>query len=73
MTVRVHVNGHKIRGNLKHGKDDPPIAIRGPGRGVRYANEVELVGPARVVYRPRNPLSCGARLWVEAEDVVIVS
>lgn len=72
MSVKVHVNQHKIRGNLKHGRNDPPIAIRGPGRGVRYAYEVELVGAARVIYSPNKPLSCGARLWIEADDALIM-
>jgi hypothetical protein len=32
-----------------------------------YANEVEIDGPARVVYRPDNPLPCGAHVWIETK------
>jgi len=43
----------------------------------RYASEVVILGPggeemARVVYRPHNPLSCGARCWIETEREVVI-
>ena len=43
----------------------------------RYATEVVILGPdgeevARVVYRPHDPLSCGARCWIETQGEVQV-
>jgi hypothetical protein len=70
--VRVHVNKNVIASNLKHGRNEPPIAIRRTKTGAaEYAHEVRLIGEARVVYRPDQPLKCGARLWIEADDAVI--
>ena len=30
--------------------------------------EVEIHGPSRMVYRPEDPLACGAKLWIETES-----
>ena len=35
-----------------------------------YAHEVNITGPAKVVYSPDKPLSCGARVWIETNDPV---
>jgi hypothetical protein len=34
--------------------------------------EVEFSGPSKMVYRPENPLPCGAKLWIETENCVIL-
>ena len=70
MSVIVHVNQHVIRRNVKTGEREPPITVR-RGRKTTRAHAVEIVGPARVVYSPDKPLSCGARLWIEATDAVL--
>ena len=67
MTVIVHVNRAVMARNTKTGGSEPPIIIR-RGRKREYAQEVELIGPARVVHSPHKPLSCGARVWIEAAD-----
>jgi hypothetical protein len=36
-----------------------------------YAHEVEILGPSKIVYSPKKPLSCGARVWIETESEVI--
>jgi hypothetical protein len=65
--VRIHVNMHVIRRNQKTGEREPPLTIiRGSKRERGHA--VDIVGTARVVYRPDKPLSCGARVWIEADD-----
>lgn len=68
--VRVHINRHIIAANHKHGRTDPPISVVKKGKTLRAA-AVDLIGPARVIYRPEKPLKCGARLWIECDDVVI--
>ena len=35
------------------------------GKTNRYAHEVRIEGPSKIVYRPDKPLSCGARVWIE--------
>jgi hypothetical protein len=59
--VRIHINRHVVAANRKHGRSDPPISIVRKGRTTRVS-EVEILGPARVVYSPDRPLKCGARV-----------
>jgi hypothetical protein len=67
MTVIVHVNRNTIASNAKHLTNEPPLIIR-RGSKREYAHEVELIGPAKIIHSPHNPLSCGARVWIEAAD-----
>lgn len=71
--TRVHVNQHTIRRNYKTGANDPVLTVK-CGKSNRYAHEVEILGPSRLVYAgagsARQPLSCGARVWVETEAEV---
>jgi len=69
MKTRIHVNQHVIRSNRKNGKSDPVITVK-QGRRNRYAMEVQLTGPGRVVYSPCKPLSCGAEVWIETDHPV---
>lgn len=66
----ITINGQTIR---KRG--DKPIRIaRTPSdQSPVYANEIEIVGPARLVYDPDNRLvRCGARCAIVCEDVKVV-
>jgi hypothetical protein len=74
MTItRVHVNQSVIRRNHKTGADEPVLTVKS-GKSNRYAHEVEILGPSRLVYAgagsARKPLSCGARVWIETEAEV---
>ena len=69
MIKRIHVNMHKIRFNKKHGTNDPVLTVK-TGRSNRYAHNVEILGPSKVIYRPEQPLSCGARVWIETDSEV---
>lgn len=69
--VRIHVNQHVIRRNKMHGEYEPPLRVIRKGRS-EPAYQVEIVGPARVVYSPDKPLKCGARVWIEAQDAQII-
>jgi hypothetical protein len=31
-----------------------------------YAHEVHINGKSKIVYSPDKPLSCGAKVWIEA-------
>lgn len=66
----VHVNMHNIRFNAKHGPLKPVITVK-RGKNNTYCNEVEILGPSKVVYSDEKPLSCGARVWIETEAKVL--
>lgn len=72
----IHVNQHIIKSNKKNNRNDPPLTIKTyksnhKGHEViiydKYGNEV-----CRIVNRPKNPLSCGAVVWLETENKVEV-
>ena len=72
MKTRIHVNQHVIRSNSKSGERDPVLTVK-QGKKNTYAHEVEIEGPAKVVYSPDKPLSCGAKVWVETEGEVKIT
>lgn len=71
MAVKVHVNQLVIRQNIHAAEKQPPLSIIRKGKVTR-AHRVKLIGLSEVVYSPDKPLKCGARVWIEAEDVEIV-
>jgi hypothetical protein len=66
MTKIIHINRNVIQQNAKHGRTEPVCRVQ-DGKHIRYAMEVEIHGPSRMVYRPDKPLSCGAKLWIETD------
>ena len=67
----IHVNGQRIRQNLKQNQQEPVITVK-KGNSNLYGHEVEVPGGCRVVYRPHNP-KCGARVWIESlYDVKVI-
>jgi hypothetical protein len=69
--VIVHVHRQRIAQNVKHCTNEPAIIIR-RGRQREYAHQVRLVGEVRMVSSMASPLSCGARVWIEADDAVSI-
>lgn len=67
MTI-IHVNRQHIAMNAKDGRDRPVYTIKDKGR-TRYAREVNILGPSRMVYNGTQ-LKCGARAWIETESPV---
>ena len=61
----IHVNTHKIKQNQKHQQKEPVITVK-RGNTNQYGHEVEIPGGCRVVYRPKNPICGGARVWIES-------
>lgn len=70
MKTIVHVNQHVIKANRKNSEFNPPLTVK-TYKENRYANEVIINGPCKVVYRPEKPLSCGAVCWIETQSEVI--
>jgi len=74
--VFISINGQTVRSNAKNGTKKPPIRIAKTrsDSNPQYANEVELVGNARLVYDPEKAIMrCGARMVLVADDVKIIS
>jgi hypothetical protein len=71
MKTYIHVNQHKIRGNLKHGTNDPVITVK-EGKSNTYCHEVKIDGPSVVRYGENGEkiLACGARVVIETESKV---
>jgi len=71
MKTIIHVNQHVIKSNRKDNKTDPVLTVK-TYKDNRYAMDVIIHGPSRVVYSPDKPLSCGAHVWIETEaDVTL--
>ena len=66
MKAKVHINQHRIRSNAKTGDREPVITVK-TYKSNEYATSVRINGPSEVVYSPDKPLSCGAKVWIEAE------
>ena len=67
----IHINQHVIRRNQKTGEREPVITVKNYKEN-RYGHAVKIDGPCVVRYEPDNPLSCGARVWIETESPVEV-
>ena len=71
MKTRIHVNQHKIKSNKKNNLSEPVITVK-TSKSNTYAHKVDILGPAKVIYSPNKPLSCGAKVWIETESEVII-
>lgn len=70
MRTRIHVNQHAIKAN-KGQLGLPVLTIKDYKRN-RKADTAEVLDSqgnvvCRVVYRPDDPLDCGAKCWVETD------
>lgn len=61
----IHVNRQHLAMNAKDDGDRQVYTIK-QGSKTRYAQEVEINGPCRLVYN-KNQLKCGARAWIETD------
>lgn len=77
MKTKIHINQHRIKSNRKHGETEPVITCK-TYKSNTYGKEVDICDAdgncvARVIYRPEAPLSCGAHVWVETDNDVVVN
>lgn len=71
MTAIIHVNRQHIAMNANDGGNRPVYTIK-DGKKIRYAREVIINGPSRMVYNGTQ-LKCGARAWIETEaDLTLI-
>jgi hypothetical protein len=71
MKTIIHVNQHVIKSNRKNGVQNPVLTVK-TYKENKYAHEVDIKGPSKVVYSPDKPLSCGAHVWIETYHVVTI-
>ena len=71
MKKKIHINQHKIRSNKKNNIEEPVITVK-TSKSNNYAKEVDILGKSKLVYKPTKPLPCGARVWIETEDKVVL-
>jgi len=73
MKTYIHVNQHHIRSNKTKGTNLPVITVK-QGKKNTYCNEVEILGPSKVIYGGNDKplLSCGARVVIITESEVII-
>ena len=71
MKKKIHINQHKIRANKKNNTNDPVITVK-TSKSNTYASEVDILGKSKLVYQPNKPLPCGARVWIETDEKVVL-
>ena len=69
---KIHINSNTIKSNAKHGRNDPVVTVRRGSRVLDRGLRVSVHGPSTVVYEPDDPLSCGAKVWIETTAQVSV-
>ena len=72
----IHINKHVIVSNRKHGKNEPPITVK-TYKTNDYCHRVSILDKdgnvvATVIHRTEKPLSCGARVWIETNNEVLI-
>ncbi|WP_293075015.1 hypothetical protein [Okeania sp. SIO3B5] len=76
--TKIHVNQHFIKANGKMIKTYPEMTPEQliPVISLKQTNrndmgyQMEISGPCRIVYKPDEPLPCGAHLWIETYEPV---
>jgi len=67
---RIHINQHRIKANAKDSENRPVITVK-VGKNNKYFHDLAICGASRVIYSPEKPLSCGAKVWIETDAVLI--
>ena len=68
----IHINRNIIQQNNKHGRDEPVCRVEQDGK-IRYCMEIQINGPSHMIYNPKKPRPCGAKLWIETfADVKLI-
>jgi len=71
MKTIIHVNQHIVKSNSKNNVNEPVLTVKTYKNNI-YAHEVEIKGDSKVVYSPDKPLGCGAHVWIETQNEVII-
>ena len=69
---RIHINQHNIKHNAKNPDDLKPVVTVKTSLSNTKGYSATIHGACRVVYSPDKPLACGAKVWIETKDTVVV-
>ena len=71
--TKIHVNKNEILKNKNKNPEDlaPVFSVKRHDSNT-YGYLIKVNGPCEIVYRPQEPLSCGAVAWVETFSQVQV-
>jgi hypothetical protein len=72
----IHINQHRIKSNRKGQTNLPVITVK-DYKSNRYGSNIKILDKdgnvvAKVIYSPDKPLKCGAHVWLESKNKVIV-
>lgn len=70
----IHISQHNLRKNRKDGTNLKVITVR-TYNSLKRTNHLEILDKngntvAKLVYSPKKPLSCGATIWLETNELV---
>ena len=65
--IKIHVNQNRIKSNIRAQNPEPVIGVM-QGKDKVYGDRVKIIGGCEVIYSPADPLSCGARVWIELDE-----
>ena len=71
MKTIIHINKNLKQSNDKHGKSKPVCRVEVDGE-TWYGSTVDILGPSSMVYSPDKPRKCGAKLWIETDNDVVI-
>jgi|TARA_A100000172_G_C3035586_1_gene108382 hypothetical protein len=71
MKTIIHINKNLKQSNDKHGKSFPVCRVETEGK-TWYGTKVDILGPSSMIYSPDKPRKCGAKLWIETDDKVVI-
>ena len=66
----ININRNKIASNKKHGRKEPIVSVK-TYKSNDYGFEVEFT-QGKLIYSPDNPIPCGATVWIETCEPVIL-
>jgi hypothetical protein len=72
----IHINQHVIKANMKNNTNNPVITCK-TYKSNEYAHSLEIKDKdntvvAKVIYSPDKPLSCGAKVWIETNEKIVL-
>ncbi len=67
----IHIDASTLAANSSNDENNPLFVVEN-GKHRKFFHEVEITSPCKLVYRPDQPLSCGAVAYIEVEKSVNV-
>ena len=69
---RIHINQHNIRHNAKVKCNFKPVVTDKTSSNNHKGFRCSIGDKTTLIYSPDKPLACGAKVWIETTEKVIV-